>query len=558
MMMKKVFLSFVAFFMLSGFVMAQSVQDGINFLYYDRIDRAKQTLETVVSKNSKDPYAIYWLGQALLADKDVAGAKALYQNALNSGVNDPWIWVGMGHVELLEGRNINEVKQRFEQAITASKSKKNENPDILNAIGRANADGSSKVGDPTYAIELLKRAGNIDKANSDIYYNMGVNYLKLGSMHGGDAVDAFNEAIRRNPKDARSFFRIGRIYQSQGNVDVMNKYFSEAAGADNSYAPVYLEWFQYYANRDVNAAKEYLDKYMNIVKDDKTCETDYFYADYLFRAGKYQESLNKAKEMMNGACKDFTKLQLIYAYNYNRLGDSMKAKEAIETYFAKTAPEKILPEHYLMGSAILRKFPEKTKDAVSLLEQVFNADTITANRIKYADTIAFIYKNNGNEVERLKWLKTSFTLNPNPSNLDIYNLGDAALNGKNFALADSMFTVYKQKYPEQVYGYLGLVKSAQAKDSTGVTAIEPINDYIHYLLQDSVKNAATIGYYHAVQGGTYVNEVKDYQKALDEFELAIQFDPENAQYKSYRDQIAKVVASMNKQKSAPKKPAPKK
>ena len=50
-------------------------------------------------------------------------AKAIYQNALNGGINDPWIWVGMGHVQILENNDVNSAKQKFEQAITATKAK---------------------------------------------------------------------------------------------------------------------------------------------------------------------------------------------------------------------------------------------------------------------------------------------------------------------------------------------------------------------------------------------------------------------------------------------------
>ena len=128
----------------------------------------------------------------MINNENVAGAKAIYQKALQDGVNAPIIWVGMGHVELLEGKK-DEAKQRFEAAITNSKTRKGEDPNILNAIGRANADGASTVGDPAYAIEKLKRAAELDPKNPDILVNMGINYLKLGSDHGGDAYEAFTE-----------------------------------------------------------------------------------------------------------------------------------------------------------------------------------------------------------------------------------------------------------------------------------------------------------------------------------------------------------------------------
>ena len=64
-----------------------------------------------------------------------------------------------------------------------------------------------------------------------------------------------------------------------------------------------LDYFNYYKEKDVNTAKEYLDKW--VANADKDCETDYFVGDYLFRAGKYQESLQQAKNMEAGNCKNY-------------------------------------------------------------------------------------------------------------------------------------------------------------------------------------------------------------------------------------------------------------
>src|SRR5215210_1296114 len=101
--MKKTILIILTLVLTTAYAMAQSVDEAIRFLYYGKNKSARETLQKIVSGNQKDAYATYWLGQALLADNDIQGAKTLYQNALNNGVNDPWIWVGMGHVDLLQG-----------------------------------------------------------------------------------------------------------------------------------------------------------------------------------------------------------------------------------------------------------------------------------------------------------------------------------------------------------------------------------------------------------------------------------------------------------------------
>src|SRR5215510_7878565 len=97
--MKKTILTLLAFALATSFAISQSVDDGIKFLYYERIKSAAETLEKVVASKPKDAVAIYWLGQAYLEVYTLAGnkeylakTKSLYQKALTDGVNDPWIW----------------------------------------------------------------------------------------------------------------------------------------------------------------------------------------------------------------------------------------------------------------------------------------------------------------------------------------------------------------------------------------------------------------------------------------------------------------------------------
>lgn len=252
--MKKLTTLLLAVLLSGKLLLAQTVEDARKSLYYGRTTSARQSLEKLVASNSKNAEAIYWLGQAYLAIDSIGGAKQVYQNALNAGVNDPLVWVGMGHVEVLEGKK-DAARQRFEAAITSSMKKKKEDPVILNAIGRAEADGPATVGDPAYGIEVLKRAAALDPTNPDIFNNLGINYLKLGPDQGGNAYEAFTNALKADPINAKAKFRLGKIFQSQGNAEKYIDYFNQAVTGDPNYGPAYLELYDYYANRDVNAAR---------------------------------------------------------------------------------------------------------------------------------------------------------------------------------------------------------------------------------------------------------------------------------------------------------------
>jgi len=124
-----------AFFSVTA--LGQTVQEGIGHLYAERYQSAKTAFEKLLQVNPNNIDATYWLGQTFLAQKNVAGAKAIYEKALAANGNAPLLMVGMGHVELMEGKK-NEARSHFEAAINASRGKKGNDPNVLNAVGRAN------------------------------------------------------------------------------------------------------------------------------------------------------------------------------------------------------------------------------------------------------------------------------------------------------------------------------------------------------------------------------------------------------------------------------------
>ncbi len=548
--MKKLTTLFLTVLFAGKLLFAQSLDDAKKSLYYGRTTSARQTLEKLIAANPKNAEAIYWLGQTYLNADSIAGAQKVYQDALNAGVNDPWIWVGIGHVELMQGKK-DAARQRFEAAITASAQKKKENPDILNAIGRANADGPANVGDPAYAIEKLKRAAALKPNDPDILVNLGINYLKLGPDQGGNAYEAFTNANKIDPKYARGPFRLGKIFHSQGNTEKFLGYYTQAIQADPAFAPAQLELYDYYKDRDVNKARQYLENYM--ANSDKDCKTDYHYADYLFRSGKYQESLDKAKAMENGPCKNFPRLKVLYAYNYDRLKDSVQARANIESYLSSINPEKVktdpnIGSDYLFGASVLKRFPGGEQKAIEYLQTALSLDTNRLTRYQYMDTIAHLYRIQGKMPERLEWLLKSYKENPKPSDFDLYNLTDAAINANQFTLADSLSRVYITKKPDQEYGYLLLARTAKAEDvdSTKGSAFDEVQQYIDYLRKtDSVKNATKIKYQYYYIAQVAADKMKDYPKAIEALEKVQIIDPEDTFAKQALPVLRKAVGGRN-------------
>ena len=489
--MKKIVSLMITAMLAAQCLMAQ-VPEGIKYLNYNRNKSAKEAFQKAYDANPKDPQAIYWLGQALLAtDGDaptsaqIAAAKAVYRKGLQEIGSDPLILVGMGQVEILEGGDINAAKQKFEQAITATTETKGRNKGkpsivVLNAIGRANAEVPSAMGDHMYAIDKLKQAATIDPLTTpaDVYINMGINYLKLGGENGGEAVKAFQEAINRDPKNALAMYRIGKIYQSQNNKDLFELNFSNAIAADANFPQVYSALFDYYANRDVNKAKEYLDKY--IASADKTPENDVFVAEYLFRASKYNESLAKLKELdASIGAANLPSLYLLLAYNYDRLGDSAQAKANLEKYFANPT-SKVKPDDYELAVKVFSKFPGSEATAVGYLEKAIQNDTSKVNKINYMNQAAALYAQAHNYPKQLEWLQKAVTLKGGVmSEADFYKLTSSALTSKDYPQTIALAKAYMSAYPDKPQPYAFFRRAAIASDPDTTNGVGV--GYISYL-----------------------------------------------------------------------------
>ncbi len=499
-MKKNVALMFAALFAVH-FLSAQ-LSEGIKMLNYEKQKSARAELQKLYNANPKDPQTIYWLGQALLAGngtnvpskEEIAAAEALYRKGLQEVGSDPWLLVGMGHVELWEGGELNSAKQKFEQAITAStetrgKNKGKANAAILSAIGRANADGGLKMGDPVYAIDKLKQAGSIDLLSPDIFINMGINYQKTGGENGGEAVKAYNEAISRDPKNALAMFRIGKIYLSQNNKDQFEQYFNNAIAADPTFPPVYYTYYNYYSNRDVAKAKDYLDKFLTYA--DKDPRNELFQADYLFRAGSYEESLAKAKEIEAAVgLNTLPRLGVVYAYNYDRKGDSVVAKKYIDDFLKNAPAIDIQPSDYELALKLAIKFPGNEALASTYVEKSLELDTVKANKIALMTDAATVFGKSKAYKEQLYWLTKAADLNGGKlSEFDYYAITNAAINAKDYAQTLNFAKGYMANFSDKPQPYQ-LFKRAAMLSSTDSSVIV---DNLNYL--DSVYSVVDLNKY---------------------------------------------------------------
>ena len=567
-------------FVFSTAIIAQvapsALAEGVKLLNYEKNKSALNFFKEAYDKNPGDGETIFWYGQAMLAQnyngistpESIQKAKELYQKSLQAKGNDAWLLIGMSHIQSLEGADVNAVKQNLEVAITSTlntkgKYKGKPNQDIINAIGYVFSELPIIIGDHRYAIDKLKETVSAyDVVSSSLYVSLGINYLKLGGgENGGDAVTAFQNAINADPKNAYAFYRIGKVYQTQNNKESLDEYFAKAIAADPAIAPVYFSLYTYYAEVSTSIAKSNLDLFLQYADKDPIFE--YFSADYLFRSGQFDQSLEKAKAMeAAGSLTIFPGLAVLLAKNYDKKGDTVLAKSYIEPYITNTSPDKLINTDYELAVKILSKFSGSQGSLAVILEKAIAADTSKVNKLKYYKLGIDMYEKNNMYAEELKWYTSYSALRGVKDEVYYYKTASIAINAKDGALASTITKEYIAAYPEKPNGYSMNVRASKLLDTANNLGIlfEAVNVQNEFLLKDVAKNKQTlVNNYYTLIG--YYNETKGYENAVlmcDKVLELVPEDPTTLQAKAQFTKNIEIIKKMQNSKGgAPAPPAQK-
>ena len=548
--MSKRFISFVTMVVLgSNVLFAQSVEQGRKFLYYERYKSARENFEKVLAANPNNIDATYWLGQALLEQKDSVGAKNLYQKALQTNGNAPLILVGMGEMELREGKT-NDARQRFETAISLTKGK---DVEVFNAIGRANVD--TKAGDAAYAVEKLNQATQVKGfASAETYIIMGDAYRK--QIDGGNAIQSYNKALGLDPKMAAAKHKIAKIYLTQKNTELFLSNFDDALKLDAAYAPTYFELFYYWYFKDVNKAAPYLESFAT--NTDQGPELEYTKTDFLFASGKFAEARDKSKSLITQyGAKVAPRMYKQVAYACDTLKDLSCANQYMADYFAKQNPDDVVSADYEELANLNLQTAGQETQAFANLQKAVDKDTVVENKVKYINKAAALAKKLGDRKQEATWLGVAYNLKPNPTQTDLYNWGMAHYQAANYTTADSLFcNVYQGKYPDQIYGYLWCARAILAEDTTMqndkfAPAQEKLADMAMKLDSTKYKSQA-INAWAALT--SYYNDVKkDPKTALTYIDKILAVDPANAFANQVRGILQKAATKPASPAPAPKK-----
>ena len=312
---------------------------------------------------------------------------------------------------------------------------------------------------------------------------------------------------------------------------------------DPNYGPAYYDLYGYYFFRDVNKSKEYFNKYKPLA--DKGPALDYEEASLLFASGDNKGAIAKADQLLatQGENAD-ARLYRLKAYSLDKLGDSAAAIQNMETFISKAKDEQVLSDNFLLAASLVAKFPEKQARFEEYIKMAISMDTSSKSKVDVARKAIEIFKRFPNQQKVAEWSINMLNLvKPAPSKVDIYNAGFENFKAGNYLVADSVFDIYKAKYPDEVYGHYWSFRSLSVVDSTmeqGL-AIPDCQRFVELAELDKVKNKSTLVTAYGYLAGYNANVKKDFAAAISYLDKIIEIDPANADAVKNREILQKAM-----------------
>lgn len=576
MLMKRFYVVLSICFGVSVTVSGQTVQDGKNHLFAQRFELADQTFQQLLKANPADPEVLYWGGQAVIereldSVKRAAVARNWYDKALQVAANSPLVMVGAGHADLLENKT-NEARQKFESALTMSRTRKGDNIDILNAVSRSNIE--AKSGDLNYVIG--KMSAQIEKGdkNAEMYLLLGNAIRKARPGEGGgEAFQNYTEALKLNPGYALASYRLARLFDSQKNWELVLQYLTDCVQKDPRFTPAYYELFYYYFyRRDYATAEQQLQKYIETKQPEKNIQDEFLYSQLCWARGDFACAIAKS-ELVIAALGNMTKPRVyrLLADAFFQQGDTLakqqqaeaaaasfaNAKKYSDLFFGRTGDDMdgVALYDFQLRADIIDKTGGTPSEVFDTYLQSTRIDTLVSLKVDLLKKGADRFKAKGDSLSRIIEgdLRTLIlTTKTNPSQRDLFDAGFAYYQGKSYGVADSLFGVYVVKYPEESFGYMMKYNIQRAIDTTMEmgTAVPWAEKYLVILEKDTVKNKKTIIGVSGYLAAYSANVLKDKDKALLYLRRMLSLDPTNTAIQQNISVLEK--AAQTKPDNAPK------
>lgn len=499
-------IAIVAALALGFSVQAQSLEDGIKMVKYERYESAKKILQPLSASN---PTANYYLGLAELGLENTSAAQA----AFNKYPEDAANMAGMARVAF--AGNNNQEGTRLAQA-AADKAKKKDWQPIKFAADAINYSGSN----PQQAVDLYKKALERND-NDEVRIGLGDAYQKIQGG-GGEAMNNYEKVIGRDPKNSLAFSRIGALWYAAKNYPSALENYAKAKEADPQNPLPYRDLANaYFYVGKYELAKQNIEEYLKL--SDKSVDDQIMYANILYLAKYYQDAANKMQELIRqGVEKPY--MYRVIGYSQYELKDYPNALQNLRTFFSKQDPKKILPSDYLYYGLAMTQ-AKQTDSANNYFNMAVQIDTAKDKSETYRK-IAEGLKDAKDFPKAAQWYGRIIKEYPASPAIDYFWAGAMSYYAKDFTAAGSAFEQMETKYPDQPSATYWRGRVAAAIDNEAKTGAA-IPFYQKWLSGTSEKKNADLmqAYQYLALYYYNKNDKANMQQYIDKIEA---IDPQNS------------------------------
>jgi tetratricopeptide (TPR) repeat protein len=506
---------------------AQSIESGLKDLEAERYTAANTTFTQLVSSN---PTAenLFYQGYALLRSPEAkkadvqSAAMALFEkgNAAERK-GDPLSMVGMGMVKYAQ-KDFAGAKVMFEEAIKRSRGK---DADVINRIGEAYIMFPF-VNDPAEAIKYADQAieASKDKDNPAFYLTKANAYYIMNE--GGDAMNALQNAERLTSDKSMVLAKMGQIWLQGRNYEDAKKRLDEAVAADPTHAPAYKylsSFYQIYQKFDKSA--EMADLYLK--NSDGDCGAKLRYAQLAFIGKAYDKVLQTIDEIKS--CNDDPIVHRLSGISQFYKNDYQTSITKLEEYISKADKDKIYGLDYgYIGRDYLAL--GNTEKAMEYISKAYAMKDTTYDY--YTEFAEYFKEKKEYDQSAEMYQKVIDTKGKKADGGDFANVGITYFSSKNYAKADAAFDkvveLYKDSWPAAYY-YSALAKGNKNRPDSTFAGAERYEKYLSLLDEDTkAASAAQVAAAYNYLAGKAFNIDNDTQRATEHVNNALKYDPSNA------------------------------
>jgi len=525
--------------LLIGLTSAQSLSEAEIALSRENYDRVISLTDQILSAKPKELYAYYlqgmaYLGKAQQSEEDdptrqslIQRAQDAFQTAQAKNAKYPYAYLGLADVERLR-KNPDKAREYLSKAeeYGASETK------VLVEAARIHTllGGKTSIDKATL---LLSKAKSKDPQNPAIYRALGDLWNMQGILEL--ALQNYQEAAQKEPQNPENHFRLGLAYVKAKSLKDAAEAFKKVIELDPNYAPAYRELGEVFFNaQKYQQAKEYYQKYVTVRPE---LPARVRYATFLYLSKDYKAAIQEIEAVF----KDTFSLTLQRLLGYSLFEDQQyeAAIKALDIYFQRQKPEKIIAKDYLYYAKALDK-AGRDADAITHYQKALEKDPSLAAEV-YPE-MANAFNSLGRYKDAADALQKAIEKKPSLQNYYAlgkiyYKLGQTEKDTTYFHKAIQTFSYVVEKKSDLVPAYTELGRCAANLDPESTQGrAKPYYEKVIQLASsepnrykgDLIEAYAYMGYYYYLQAENSKSK-EDYQRSYDAYKKLQELDPQNAQ-----------------------------